>query len=88
MSRYLGYADYYWEVVVDGRDPGGGYRIFLEERRTGKRYPHSTARNEKEMNLTCRALQRDLCLPEEEFEARYGVRLSPKTEMQPEPASA
>jgi hypothetical protein len=80
LSRYLGYADYYWEVVVDGRDPREGYRIFFEERRTGTRHFHRAAKTEREMTCICRTLQRDLCLPEEEFEGKYSLRLSAPTQ--------
>ncbi len=88
MSRYLGYADYYWEVVVDSRDPREGFRILLEERRTGKRHPYRVVKSEKEMTCVCRLLQRDLCLPEEDFETKYGVRLSASEEPASVPASA
>jgi len=79
LSRYLYNAAYYWEVVVDGRARHEGYYIYLEERRTGRRVFVRTAPNERDMLAVCKALQQDLLLSEEEFEAKYGVSLTPRS---------
>lgn len=75
MSRYLYNAAYYWELVVDKRDPQSGLSIHLEERSTGKRYFLKTI-PPKDLESVCRSIQKDLYLSEEEFEDKYNVRLS------------
>ncbi len=84
MSRYLYNAAYYWEVVVDCRSKHEGYYIYLEERRTGKRVFVRTVPTEKEMLSVCRAIQQDLLMNEEEFEAKYGVSLTPRYSEEPD----
>lgn len=88
MSRYLYNAAYYWEVVVDSRARHEGYYIYLEERRTGRRVFVRTVPTEKDMLAACKALQQDLLLSEEEFEAKYGVSLTPRAVPQEGPPEA
>lgn len=83
MSRYLYNAAYYWEVVVDKRDPQAGLSVYLEERSTGNRRFLKTIGNPKDLESVCRGIQKDLFLSEEEFEAKYDVRLSPHTPADP-----
>lgn len=83
MSRYLNTADYYWEIVVDGRSPENGFAVYLEERRTNRRVPLRTLATEREMQAFCRTLQRDLLRSEEEFESRHSVRLTSPPEPPP-----
>ncbi|MGQ9523472.1 MAG: hypothetical protein ACUVTZ_01400 [Armatimonadota bacterium] len=78
MSRYLYNAAYYWEVVVDGRTRYEGYSIYLEERRTGRRMFVRTVSTERDMLAACKSIQQDLMMSEEEFEAKYGVSLTPR----------
>ncbi len=76
MSNYLYNAAYYWEVVVDSRNPQLGYPVYLEERSHGRRRYLKTLPNSREMETFCRAVQKDLYLTEEEFEAKYEVTLT------------
>jgi hypothetical protein len=80
MSRYLYNAAYYWELVVDKRSPQGGTPVYLEERSTGKRRFLRNLGHAKDLEPFCRAVQKDLYLSEEEFEAKYDVHLSPHAE--------
>jgi hypothetical protein len=85
MSRYLYNAAYYWEVVVDSRSPDLGFPVFLEERSTGHRRLLRSVPNRKELENFCRHVQKDLYLSEEEFEAKYEVRLSHPAPESPNP---
>ena len=87
MSRYLYNAAYYWEVVVDKRDPQAGPSVYLEERSNGKRRFLKTLDNPKELDSLCRSIQTDLLLSEEEFEAKYGVQLTSHALADSEPQS-
>lgn len=86
MSRYLYNAAYYWEVVVDSRNPNVGFPVYLEERSTGQRRFLRSMPNRKELEQYCRNLQKDMYLSEEEFEAKYGVQISHPTPEAPNPA--
>ena len=77
MSRYLYNAAYYWEVVVDKRSPEAGTSVYLEERSTGERRLLQNVDHPRDLEPLCRRIQQDLFLSEEEFEAKYGVALSP-----------
>ena len=88
MSRYLYNAAYYWELVVDKRSPEGGIPVYLEERTTGKRHLLKTVAQPRELEDFCRGVQKNLYLSEEEFEAAYGIRLTPHTSPNDPPPSA
>ena len=76
MSRYLYNAGYYWEVVVDNRNPQVGSSIYVEERSTGRRRFLRSVCNRKELEAAVFEIQRNLSLSEEEFEKRYNVQLT------------
>jgi hypothetical protein len=88
MSRYLYNAAYFWELVVDKRSPEGGTPVYLEERSTGKRRFLKNIEHGRDLEPFCRAVQMDLYLSEEDFEAKYEVTLSPHVEGGPLPAVA
>jgi hypothetical protein len=76
MSLYLYNAAYYWEVVVDGRNPQTGFPIYLEERSMGRRTYLRTVPNRRDLENYLRLVQTDLYLSEEEFESKYEVHLT------------